>query len=95
MKEYLAKYMPVDASQHGPALDSLNALVHWLMLILFVFWAAYFLYVLWRFSAKNNPPKTNSGSFRQSRAPSVRPVTTASGQAKYRSTGRSRAWAYG
>jgi cytochrome c oxidase subunit II len=61
LKEFLAKYMPVDASQHGAALDSLNAMVHWLMLILFLFWAAYFLYVLWRFSAKNNPKASYVG----------------------------------
>ena len=55
MKEFLGKYMPIDASQHGPALDSLNALVHWLMLALFIFWGAYFAYVLWRYNAKRQP----------------------------------------
>jgi cytochrome c oxidase subunit II len=55
LKEFLAKYMPIDASAHGAALDSLNALIHWVMLILFIFWAAYFVYVLWRFNAKRNP----------------------------------------
>jgi cytochrome c oxidase subunit II len=53
--------MPVDASAHGPALDRLNAMVHWVMLILFVFWAAYFLYVLYRFSAKRNPRASYAG----------------------------------
>ena len=55
MQEFLAQYMPPDASQHGPQLDALNAWVHWLMLVLFVIWGAYFLYVLWRFSAKKTP----------------------------------------
>ena len=36
MKEFLAQYMPIDASQHGPALDNLNAMIHWVMLVLFV-----------------------------------------------------------
>jgi len=53
--EFLAKYMPIDASQHGAALDRLNAIVHWVMLILFIFWAGYFVYVLYRFSHKRNP----------------------------------------
>jgi cytochrome c oxidase subunit 2 len=55
MREFLARMMPIDASAHGPQLDRLNAMVHWLMLILFIFWGGYFLYVLWRFSAKRNP----------------------------------------
>ena len=61
MKEFLARYMPIDASAHGPALDSLNAIVHWVMLILFLFWGAYFLYVLWRFSSKRNPKASYIG----------------------------------
>ncbi|HEY3052509.1 MAG TPA: hypothetical protein VGK04_03885 [Thermoanaerobaculia bacterium] len=61
MTEFLAKYMPIDASSHGAALDRLNALVHWVMLILFVFWAAYFVYVLWRFNAKRNPRADYAG----------------------------------
>lgn len=54
MTEFLARYMPVDASAHGAELDRLNAVVHWVMLILFVFWGAYFVYVLMRFNAKRN-----------------------------------------
>jgi cytochrome c oxidase subunit 2 len=54
MEKYLAQFMPPDYSAHGHDLDRLNAVVHWLMLILFVAWGAYFLYVLWRFSAKRN-----------------------------------------
>ena len=53
--------MPVDASAHGADLDRLNAMVHWLMLILFVFWLAYFLFVLYRFSAKRNPKAKYAG----------------------------------
>ena len=36
MKEFLAQYMPVAASEHAAGIDALNAWVHWLMLILFV-----------------------------------------------------------
>jgi cytochrome c oxidase subunit 2 len=61
LKEFLARYMPVDASAHGAALDSLNAIIHWVMLILFLFWGAYFLYVLWRFSGKRNPKASYVG----------------------------------
>lgn len=61
MREFLAQFMPVDASAHGPELDRLSAMVHWVMLILFVFWGAYFLYVLWRFNAKNNAKADYTG----------------------------------
>lgn len=62
MKEFLARYMPVDASAHGAKLDELNAIVHWLMLVLFVGWSLYFIYVLWRFSAKRNPRASYEGT---------------------------------
>ncbi len=48
MKEFLAQWMPEDASKHGPAIDNLNAAVHWLMLVLFVFWLAQFVVPSWR-----------------------------------------------
>ena len=31
MESFLARYMPLNASAHGGALDSMNAIVHWLM----------------------------------------------------------------
>lgn len=55
MEQFLARYMPMDASAHGHELDQLNALVHWLMFVLFVGWSLYFLYVLWRFRASRHP----------------------------------------
>lgn len=61
MKDFLAQYMPPDYSAHGPQLDSLNAYVHWLMLILFVFWGGYFLFVLWRFNEKKQPKASYHG----------------------------------
>ena len=48
-------WLPQLASQHGAALDHTNALVHWLMLALFVGWGSFFVFVLWRFRAKRNP----------------------------------------
>ena len=54
MKEFLAQWMPVDASEHGPQLDSISAIVHWLMLLLFIGWGLYYVYVLYRFNAKRH-----------------------------------------
>lgn len=53
MEKFLG--LPEVASAHGPALDHLNSLVHWMMLIIFVGWGLFFLYMLFRFSAKRNP----------------------------------------
>jgi len=41
--------LPVDASAHGPQVDQIIILVHWLMAALFVGWSVYFVYVLIRF----------------------------------------------
>jgi cytochrome c oxidase subunit 2 len=54
--------MPIDASAHGPALDSLTVWVHWVMAILFVGWGAYFIYVLIRFRAGANPKASYHGA---------------------------------
>lgn len=62
MQEFLALWMPPDASAHGARLDFMNSIVHWLMAILFVGWGIYFIYVLFRFSAKRNPQASYSGS---------------------------------
>ncbi len=40
---------PPNAAAHGAEIDFLNGLVHWLMLILFVGWAIYFVIALIRF----------------------------------------------
>ncbi len=61
MKDFLARWMPIDASTHGGELDALNALMHWLMLVLFVGWGLYFLYVLFRFRASRNPKASYTG----------------------------------
>jgi cytochrome c oxidase subunit 2 len=62
MESFLAQYMPVDASEHGPHLDFLSALVHWLMLILFIGWGAYFIYALFRFRSSRNPRANYHGT---------------------------------
>lgn len=54
--------MPVDASAHGHELDQMMSLVHWLMIILFVIWAPYFLYTLYRFRSSKNPEASYEGS---------------------------------
>ena len=54
MRDFLNNWMPPDYSAHGHTIDDLIVFTHWLMLVLFVFWGAYFLYVLYRFRASNN-----------------------------------------
>jgi len=61
MQQFLAKYMPPDYSAHGPQLDLMTGLVHWLMLILFVGWGGYFVFALFRFRAKKNPHASYTG----------------------------------
>ena len=47
MLNYLG--MPAAASAHAGEIDHMIVLVHWLMLVLFVGWGAFFLFVLFRF----------------------------------------------
>lgn len=53
MKEWLR--LPIDGSAHGPQIDNMIAIVHWLMLVLFVGWGIYFVYVLVRFRKSKHP----------------------------------------
>ena len=46
---------PVGASAHAADVDRIMALVHWLMLVLFVGWSLFFGYVLVRFRRGRNP----------------------------------------
>ncbi len=62
MKDFLARWMPIDASAHGQALDEMNALVHWLMALLFVGWGIYFVWVLFRYRAGRNPKASYEGA---------------------------------
>src|SRR5436309_10323094 len=47
--------LPVLASDHGKDVDNLIIYVHWLMIVLFVGWLAYFAYALFRFHHSRNP----------------------------------------
>jgi cytochrome c oxidase subunit 2 len=47
--------LPVLASEHGRDVDNLIIYVHWLMIVLFVGWLAYFAYALIRFHRSRNP----------------------------------------
>ena len=53
MKQILQ--LPELASQHGESVDTLIIYVHYLMIVLFVGWLAYFAYVLFRFHRSRNP----------------------------------------
>lgn len=54
--------LPVEASQHAAEIDTMIVLVHWLMLILFVGWGAFFIYVLARFRRGANPQASYTGA---------------------------------
>ena len=60
MLEWLG--VPVAASAHAGAVDHILVLVHWLMLVLFVGWGAFFLYVLYRFRSSRNPKASYAGA---------------------------------
>lgn len=53
--------LPPLASVHGADVDKLIIYVHYLMLVLFVGWSAYFIYTLWRFRKGRNPKADYSG----------------------------------
>jgi cytochrome c oxidase subunit 2 len=59
MREFL--HLPVDGSAHGPAIDNMLAVIHWLMLVLFIGWGAFFIYTLIRFRQKKNPTANYAG----------------------------------
>src|SRR5688572_22020083 len=54
--------LPVQASAHAAELDQMTVLVHWLMLVLFVGWGAFFLFVLVRFRRGANPTANYAGA---------------------------------
>jgi cytochrome c oxidase subunit 2 len=60
MLQYLG--MPVAASAHAGEVDHMLVLVHWLMLVLFVGWGAFFLFVLFRFRRGANPKASYTGA---------------------------------
>jgi cytochrome c oxidase subunit 2 len=54
--------MPVEASTHAGDIDQMIVLVHWLMVLLFVGWGAFFVYVLFRFRKGANPTASYTGA---------------------------------
>src|ERR1700730_10111809 len=54
--------MPVAASSHAGEIDQMIVLVHWLMLVLFVGWGAFFMFVLVRFRREANPQAHYAGA---------------------------------
>ncbi len=61
MKDFLLSHMPPDYSSHGAEIDHLLIGIHWMIAILFVFWAAYILFVLFRFRAGRNASASYGG----------------------------------
>jgi cytochrome c oxidase subunit 2 len=53
--------MPIAASAHAADIDRTMALVHWLMLVLFVGWSTFFVFVLVRFRRTRNPQASYHG----------------------------------
>jgi len=53
---------PEEASAHAAQLDNLTALVHWLMIVLFVGWGIFFAYTLIRFRKGRNPVANYEGA---------------------------------
>jgi cytochrome c oxidase subunit 2 len=60
MLNYLG--LPVAASTHAAEIDHMNVLVHWLMLVLFIGWGAFFVFVLFRFRRGANPKANYAGA---------------------------------
>ncbi len=60
-KQLYGYWSPIDISTHGHHIDSIIALIHWFMLVLFIGWGAFFLYSLWRFSASRQPKADYKG----------------------------------
>jgi len=54
--------MPIQASAHAAEIDHMTVLVHWLMLLLFVGWGAFFVFVLFRFRKGANPVASYAGA---------------------------------
>ena len=59
MSEWLG--LPPAASAHAGDVDRIIVLVHWLMLVLFVGWSAFFAYVLVRFRRASHPVARQHG----------------------------------
>lgn len=60
MKEFLP--LPPDWSAHGQQIDDLIGVIHWFMLVLFVFWMGYFVVALARFRSGRRPQALYAGT---------------------------------
>lgn len=60
MQDWLG--MPVPAAAHAGDVDQIMRLVHWLMLVLFVGWSAFFVFVLIRFRRSRQPVASYHGT---------------------------------
>ncbi len=54
-------FFPQPAAAHAGSIDEIIALVHWIMLLLFVGWGTFFVYVLVRFRRGRNPRASYTG----------------------------------
>ena len=62
MRHFILGHMPPDYSAHGPEIDSLIVGEHWMIAILFIFWAGFIIFALVRFRAgKRNRPASYAG----------------------------------
>ena len=53
--------LPPIAAEYGGEVDRLIIYIHWLMIALFIGWFSYFVYAIWRFSARRNPKADHVG----------------------------------
>ncbi len=58
----MLNWMPIQASTHAAEIDRMTILVHWLMLVMFVGWGAFFVFVLFRFRRGANPRADYAGA---------------------------------
>jgi cytochrome c oxidase subunit 2 len=58
----LSRFLPPAASAHAAAIDAMLEHVHLMVLVLFLGWAAYFIYVLVRFRQGAHPKASHAGT---------------------------------
>ena len=54
--------LPPAAATHAADIDQMTAVVHWLMLVLFVGWGGFFVFVLFRFRKSAHPKASYTGA---------------------------------
>jgi cytochrome c oxidase subunit 2 len=59
MEQFLG--LPPDGSAHGPAIDQLIGIIHWLMLVLFIGWGTFYIFTLIRFRKSRQPQASYTG----------------------------------